>query len=127
MLSEPATSPPLTVLTITHSTLKWVIEVEPKDPEPGAYVSVNDVFIAIFKELRVPIHSTDYAELTDHEERTAVDAAYYARCGRVPDPQARSLEHQKGIKRVDLLMGRTKFLGLSGTFSGPGHWELNTS
>lgn len=127
MLAEPATSPPLTALTITHPNLKWRIEVEPKDPAPGAYISVGDVFTTIFKELRVGIHSMDYAELTDFDARSAVDHAYYARCGRVPDPQARLVEHQKGIKRIDMLMGRNKFLGLSGTLSGPESWELNTS
>ena len=100
--------------------------MEPKDPAPGAYVSVNDVFTTIFKELRVAIHLEDYTKLTGVEARAAVDAAYYARCGRVRDPQARSMEHQKGIKRADMLMGRTKFLGLSGTRS-PECWELNTS
>jgi len=101
--------------------------VEPKDPAPGAYVSVNDVFTTIFKELRIAIHPKDYAELTDVETRSAVDVAYYSRCGRIPDPKARSMEHHKGIKRIDMLMGRTKFLGLSGTRFGPESWELNTS
>jgi len=124
-LEEPATSPPLPFLFITHPDLKYNVEVFPKDPTPGAIVSVNDVFTTLFKELRLAIHPLDYAELPEGDVRSAVDAAYYERCGRVPDTQVRSLELRKGIKKIDLLMGRTTFLGLSGTLSASDIWELN--
>lgn len=125
ILEEPATCPPLPSLNITHPDLKYAIEVLPKDPTPGAIVSVNDVFTTIFKELRLAIHPLDYAELPEGDVRSAVDSAYFERCGRIPDPQIRSLELMKGIKKIDLLMGRTTFLGLSGTLTAPDTWELN--
>jgi len=126
-LAEPATSPPLTSLIVTHPNLKWCIEIIPKDPTPRAFVSVSDVFTALFKELRFPIQPLEYAELPEGEIRSAVDTAYFTRCGGIPDAQLRLLEHQKGIKRIDLLRGQTKFLGLSGTLTAPDIWELNVS
>jgi hypothetical protein len=56
-----------------------------------------------------------------------VDKAYYRRCGCIEDPDSRQLEESKGVKRVDFLMGRNRFLGLSGTLKGPDIWELNVS
>jgi len=126
-LAEPATSPPLTSLFVTHPNLKWSIEILPKDPTPGAFVSVSDVFTGLFKELRLAIQPLEYAEVPEGEVRSEVDSAYFTRCGRVPDAHRRLLEHQKGIKRIDLLRGQTNFLGLSGTLTGPDMWELNVS
>lgn len=126
-LSEPATSPPLGSLLITHPNLKWNVEILPSDHEPGAFVTVNDVLVSLYRELRLAIHPLEYAELPEGEVRSAVDAAYYTRCGRVRDPQIRMLEEKKGIKKIDLLMGRSRFLGLSGTHTSPDVWELNIS
>ncbi|KAF9529817.1 hypothetical protein CPB83DRAFT_764334 [Crepidotus variabilis] len=124
-LVEPATSPPLGSLLITHPNLKWNVEILPSDHEPGAFVSVNDVLVSLYRELRLAIHPLEYAELPEGEVRSSVDAAYYARCGRIRDTQIRMLEEKKGIKKIDLLMGRSRFLGLSGTHTSPDVWELN--
>ncbi|CAA7261295.1 unnamed protein product [Cyclocybe aegerita] len=123
--AESATSPPLPSLLITHPLLKYCLEVVPAASVAGSYVSVMDVLNSLYKELRLPIHPVEYAELTDVEVRHAVDAAYYSRCGRIRDVEARIKEERKGIKKVDLLMGRTRFMGLSGTMNGPETWELN--
>ena len=126
-LFEPATSPPLESLFITHPYLKWNIEVLPQESGPGAFVSVGDVVDTLYRELRLAIHPIEYAELSEGDMRSEVDNTYYQRCGRIIRPEARMMEQKKGIKRVDLLLGRTRFLGLSGTLSAPDIWELNVS
>ncbi|KAF8914385.1 hypothetical protein CPB84DRAFT_1669622, partial [Gymnopilus junonius] len=125
--SEPATSPPMSSLLISHPFLKFHIEVLPSTPIAGAYVSVSDVLAKLYRELRLAIHPMEYAELPDGETRQTVDVAYYTRCARLRDPEDRMLEERKGIKKIDLLMGNTRFLGLSGTLSGPEIWELNVA
>ncbi|KAF8959348.1 hypothetical protein BDZ97DRAFT_1400172 [Flammula alnicola] len=125
--SEPATSPPMPSLTITSPFLKFNIEVTPSSPTHGAYVTVTDVLLTLYRELRLAIHPIEYAELSDGEIKQGVDAAYYVRCGRIRDPDERAREEKKGIKKIDLLMGNTRFMGLSGTLSGPDVWELNVA
>ncbi|KDR84170.1 hypothetical protein GALMADRAFT_701626 [Galerina marginata CBS 339.88] len=125
--SEPATSPPMPSLIITHPYFKYNIDVIPAIPVAGSYVSVSDVLQKLYREMRLAIHPIEYAELPDGEVRQNVDAAYYTRCGRIRDREERMQEERKGIKKIDLLMGNTRFMGLSGTLSGPDIWELNVS
>lgn len=123
--SEPATSPPMSSLIIYHSSLKYEIEVVPPQASSGAVVTVSDVLTKLYRELRLSIHPIEYADLKDEEIRKQVDNAYYARCSRIHDRGERLQEQQKGIKKIDFLMGSTRFLGLSGTMTGPDIWELN--
>jgi hypothetical protein len=125
--AEPATSPPLPSLTIIHPALKFDIEVLPSAPVPGSYVSVMDVLTKLYRDLRLAVHPIEYDELLDDEVRKTVDLAYYSRCGRIRDSAERSHEERKGLKKIDLLMGRTRFMGLAGTLHAPDVWELNVS
>jgi hypothetical protein len=75
----------------------------------------------------VPVHSAEYRNLPSPDATLDVNAAYYHRCGRIEDLDFRQLEESKGVKRVDFLMDRNRFLGLSGTLKGPDIWELNVS
>lgn len=123
--TEPATFPPLPSLTIIHPALKFDIEIFPSAPVPGSYVSVMDVLTKLYRDLRLAVHPIEYDELLDEEVRKTVDLSYYSRCGRIHDPAERSYEERKGLKKIDLLMGRTRFLGLAGTLHAPDVWELN--
>lgn len=127
VFAEPATSPPLPSIIIFHPVLKFEIEVLPSAPIPGSYVSVIDVLTRLYRDLRLAVHPIEYDELPDEEVRKMVDLAYYTRCGRIRDPAERSHEERKGLKKIDLLMGRTRFLGLAGTLHAPDVWELNVS
>jgi len=120
VFSEPATNPPLPNLVITSSQFPWKIVVNPSHDHSDV-VTVSDVFTALYHGLRPSVHPAEYETTLD---RDLVDAAYYARCGRVMDADARLLERRKGVKRVDTLKGRTQFLGLAGTVKSPNHWEL---
>ncbi|TFK23774.1 hypothetical protein FA15DRAFT_670159 [Coprinopsis marcescibilis] len=128
-LDEPATNPPLQNLTIIcpeHFTeLNWDIHVK-APPFPGSYISVQDTLTAIYQSLRLPVTQGEFDNLPD-QVRQAVGAAYYSRYSRIGDPQERSLEAKKGVKRIDFLAGRHKFMGLSLTHNGLDCWELNVS
>ncbi|TFK16333.1 hypothetical protein FA15DRAFT_761450 [Coprinopsis marcescibilis] len=122
-LAQSATSPPLHQLTIVcPEFLPWHIVV---NAPPGAFVSVRDVLDTIYRELRHPVTRAEYESLGSLKR--AVDAAYFARISRIADPHHRDLEARKGVKRIDLLMGRTRFSGLSLSMQHPDVWELHVS
>ncbi|KAF5378726.1 hypothetical protein D9615_006871 [Tricholomella constricta] len=117
---EPATEPPLPSLSIICPNLLSPITVISGDV---GYVTLSDVLHAIYHELRLPTNTAEYKSLL-RDNTKDVDMAYYHRCRRSGD-EARQLE--RGIKRVDFLMGKNRFFGLSGTLHGPDIWELNVA
>lgn len=127
-LMEPATQPPVQNLTIAcPEFLLWEVEVKTGAVYPGAYVSVDDVLTAIYSNLRHAVNYMDYDSLG--RNKPAVDAAYFNRLARIVDPVYREQEAAKGVKRIDFLRGRNRFMGLS-VMHRPGEqawWELNVS
>lgn len=121
LFAEAATNPPFSSLVLTSPSFKWVIVVKPASHFVNV-VTVMDVFNALYAEFQTPVARADYDSLA---ERTPVDHAYYTRCVRIFDLEARLAEQQKGIKKIDLLKGQTQFLGLSGTMKGVNLWEVN--
>ncbi|KAF8069276.1 hypothetical protein FPV67DRAFT_1116718 [Lyophyllum atratum] len=117
---EPATEPPLPNISILCPDLLSPIHVTSGD---NGCVTVSDILHAIYHELRLPTSTVEYKNLPMDIVKD-VDMAYYRRCRRSGD-EARQLE--RGIKRVDILMGKNRFFGLSGTFHGPDIWELNVA
>jgi hypothetical protein len=127
-LAEPATHPPLHALTLTCRALPWAIPVASASNKPDSFVSVADVLHALSRALRQPISPTEYAQLLSPTEQRRVNEAFERRYRRLAsDPPAYQVEKLKGVKRVDFLMGKTRFLGLSWTSTGPDVWELNVS
>jgi hypothetical protein len=122
--NEPATEPPLRRLTIVNSHLPRPIVVTPSSRRLP-YITLADVFAAIYDHLRTCILPEDYKALPSMDVVKQVDMAYYKRCRDCGDRE--SYERGQGIRTVDLLMGKTRFLGLSGTFHGQDVWELNVS
>jgi hypothetical protein len=84
-----------------------------------------DILIAVYRELRLTVHPAEYDSLGDAKNK--VDDAYFLRCRKIDDYDSRQAEERKGIKRVDFLMGKNRFLGLSGTRNSSHIWELNVS
>lgn len=121
--ADPATEPPLPVLNIQLPNLPWPLEVRPGSPKLG-YVTVSDVFHALYNDLRLCAHQTEYKALSAVEARE-VDMAYFTRCRSAGPDEGRQLV--KGIRKIDFLMGKTRFLGLSATLQGEDLWELNVS
>lgn len=85
---------------------------------------------ALYRGLRIAVHPVEYKALPSSEAVANVNEAYYSRCNSILEAQARQEEQSKGIKRVDFLIGRTRFLGLSKKSRRRDDglvWELNVS
>jgi len=123
-LNEPATEPQLARLTIINSHFPRPITITPSSHRTG-YVTVADVFAAIWDHQRTCILPEDYKGLPSMDVVKQVDRAYYRRCRDSGDREG--YERAQGIRMVDLLIGKSRFLGLSGTFHGSDVWELNVS
>ncbi|KAG5645978.1 hypothetical protein DXG03_004770 [Asterophora parasitica] len=115
---EPATEPSLRSLTIIYPSLLSPITVISGDV---GHVTLSDVLHAVYHQLRIPTTTAEYKSLHG-DTREYVDIAYFLRCKHSGD-ETRQLK--RGVKRVDLLMGRNRFFGLSATLHGPDIWELN--
>jgi hypothetical protein len=123
---NPATYPPLPALTVFCRHIAWPIAIFPS--QPTGYVSVIDVFTSVYTSLRLAVRRAEYDTLPSSDMRQKVDYAYLARCRLLSDENDRKLEALQGVKRVDFLLGKTRFLGLSGPVDGADQiWELNVS
>ncbi|KAG7096467.1 hypothetical protein E1B28_003900 [Marasmius oreades] len=135
ILTEPATEPPVSSLTITSPILKWSITVTPPPSllprqSPIPYVTVLDVLMALMRDMNIPVTSSEYQTLPSHDATAKVNEAYFQRCRNIADSASRTVEEARGVKRVDFLMGCNKFLGLSSRTSsrtGEMIWELNVA
>jgi hypothetical protein len=120
VLAEPATSPPLSHLTLLSAHLPWSIPVRPGSSKPGAFVTVGDVFTVLYRALRVNITGHEYNSLPPGGDQHRAKGAYEKRCRRIRDPRGAAEERKGGMKRVDFLMGRLLFTGLSSSSKGIG-------
>jgi len=123
-LSEPATKPPLTAITIVVPHLPWSITVHPSH---GTYVTVTDVLEGIYRKLRTNISAQEFHALPSEKDMRRVTVAYEQRYRRVRGSREYEDEKRSGVRRVDFLMGHTRFMGLSSTSSGPDVWFLNAT
>ncbi|KAF7348969.1 hypothetical protein MVEN_01417800 [Mycena venus] len=122
---NPATFPPLPALTVLCRHIAWPISVSPS--QPTGFVSVLDVFTSVYTSLRLAVRRAEYDTLPSADVRQSVDNAYFVRCRLLTDEEERKIEALKGVKRVDFLTGKTRFLGLSGPVEGDHVWELNVA
>ncbi|RDB26939.1 hypothetical protein Hypma_005123 [Hypsizygus marmoreus] len=124
VLTEPATKPPLPVVLIIVPHLPWTITVA---ASYGAYVTVLDVLDGIYRSLRSNVTSQEFHALPSEKEMRRVSAAYEHRYRRIRGSREYEDEKRRGVRRVDFLMGCTRFMGLSTTSRGPDVWVLNTT
>ncbi|KAJ7858353.1 hypothetical protein B0H14DRAFT_662084 [Mycena olivaceomarginata] len=122
---NPATYPSLPALTVLCRNLTWPITVFPS--QLTGFVSVLDVFMSVHTSLRIAARRVEYDTLPSGDVRRGVDNAYFRRCELLADEEERTREALQGVKRVDFLGGKTRFLGLSGPVEGEHVWELNVS
>lgn len=123
--NDHATYPPLPKLEVCHELLPWTITIRASHPERG--VSCADVLETLYRTLRRPVTPAEFDSLPSPDMKKRVTSAWMSRCGRIRDPAQHENEKQKGVKRVDFLLGRHRMLGLSSTKRGPHVWVLNTS
>ena len=121
--SEPATNPPLKFMTISSPLLPWTIKVR---SSKFNYISLDDVITTLFLSLRTNIGPEDFYSLRSENDRVHVVRAYEQRYRRHNNSKYYYAEKCGGIKRVDFLLGYSRFIGLSN--AGSLHkWELNVS
>ena len=122
---EPATTPPLPFLTIRSIHLPWAIKVYASN---GSYVTLEDVFESIYRTLRKNITSAEFNMFSSQDDQRRATRAYEKRYRRLRNTRAYDEEKRGGMKRVDFLMGHTKFLGISSSNSHrPDEWQLRVA
>ncbi|KAK7008526.1 hypothetical protein R3P38DRAFT_3280571 [Favolaschia claudopus] len=132
-MRETAFHPPLTKCRILHPQLPfWPIDLAlPEDltaaqgqgpqQQPLPPISLGDVLAALHHALHVRIAPADWAALSPSEQAN-VGGAFTRRCreeavralgGEAAGLREREVEERnKGVKRVDFLLGKTVFKGL---------------
>ena len=123
VFTEPASTPPLRKLSIIVDHLPWTISVSASN---GSYVTFGDVVDGVHRALQRNITAADFSSLSSHDGRRAT-RAYEQRYRRHRSRQAYDLEKRGGMKRVDFLMGNTKFWGLAMASHGSDVWRLSVT
>ncbi|KAH7908536.1 hypothetical protein BJ138DRAFT_1174138 [Hygrophoropsis aurantiaca] len=133
-LAESATTPPLPRLTLLSPALPWALVIDANtdaDGKVGAkgmgFVTVWQVLEALYRFLRRPVTTAEYASLPSDVARAHVGEAFHARWSSVRGKDESREEYSKGVKRVDFLMEKLRFMGLSCTKQGPDVWTLNVA
>lgn len=121
VLDEAATQPSMRTMTLLIEQFPWRLVI----PPTKHFVSVRDLVEALYCFLRHPVLPSEYNTLPTQALRDEVSIAFHNRCRRAPTKEAADEQYQKGVKRVDFLRGRTRFMGLSSTKVGPDVWILN--
>jgi hypothetical protein len=104
-LASPATQPTVGALDITCGIFeKWPIEV--RRPEG---IAVADVLEAIRSTLRQRISHTEWEDFSE-SQRQKIEVVFNERWMAAEDPDA---TRQNGVLRIDCLLQRTIFAGLS--------------
>jgi hypothetical protein len=117
-LLEPATYPPVNRLTLI-TNLPWRLTI---GPSSQSYVAIIDVLEQLYRWLRLTVSQREF-DMESHRSRDEISAVFHQRFNR--DWQTAAVEKKKGLKRVDFLKGRNRFMGLSSTKEGPTVWALN--
>ncbi|KAI5121774.1 hypothetical protein M0805_009585 [Coniferiporia weirii] len=105
-LSQIASYPAVSKIVITCSAFgafegSWAVIVE-----PGRTVSVGEVLHAVQRSLQTPVTHAEWARLSEREVYEA-SKAYTHRCRKA------EFEKMQGVRRVDLLGGKSWFGGIS--------------
>ncbi|KDR69401.1 hypothetical protein GALMADRAFT_255890 [Galerina marginata CBS 339.88] len=119
---EPATNPPVGFLSITSPYLPWTIKVL---PSKGSFVTFEDVLSSIYRTLRTNISSSEFNLFPSSNDQRRATRAYEQRYRRQRSARIYDEEKRGGMKRVDFLMGHTRFLGISNVGRRPDEWQLN--
>lgn len=125
VLAEAATTAhPASLKLISHH-LPWTLVVVPihSSPHPDPFVTVADILKTLYTALRLPVTPAEYDALPSIEAKFRVVAAYEDRCRQAGG--AYDEEKRKGVKRIDFLMGRNRFAGLSAIPAQGDTWLLH--
>ncbi|KAK7036197.1 hypothetical protein R3P38DRAFT_3183988 [Favolaschia claudopus] len=122
-LIEPAITPPQTSISLVIPDLPWIIPISATFN--GEHVAVTDVFDSVYEFLRASVKEEDFIGLETQKRKERAAQEYFRRCAKLQGRRGYREEKRQGVKKVDFLLGRTKFGGLSPT-SMPDVWRLLT-
>jgi len=119
ILAQPTSAPPLPNLRLHVGDLPWLLDVTPDSGlSPGkAYVTVQDVLLAIHRHLRLAVRSAEY-EAMSRSRKGEIFRQFERRVGSDPAQRAR------GLRRVDFLNGLFRAQGLVRAHSNDDVWEV---
>ncbi|KAK0192014.1 hypothetical protein F5146DRAFT_927577 [Armillaria mellea] len=108
-LSGPATHPHIQRMTIVCDAMPyWPIFIGDGSRE----LSLGDVLQGVYRGMMWRISGAEW-ERFPQGDKTAIAKAFTRRCRALGNSQLENAERQDGVKRVDLLLGKTMFRGLS--------------
>lgn len=113
-------------MKIVSPHLPWTI-IAVAAPGNQAFVTVGDVLDAIYHALRTSITSEEFHMLPTERDRRRASSAYEERYRRIHTVREYEDEKRRGVRRVDFLMGHTRFMGLSLRSAGTDAWIMNTT
>ncbi|THH14354.1 hypothetical protein EW146_g5960 [Bondarzewia mesenterica] len=114
ILDSPASYPPTHELVIRCDGFPWSITATPASTisSDSQIVTVQDALQALYANLRQSVKASEYDRLkSDPEVQAAVYHSFQARCIAAGSQQQKAT-HDQGLRRVDLLRGRTQARGL---------------
>jgi len=119
VLAQPASSPPLPNLDLRVGDLPWLFNVTPDSGiSPGkAYVTVQDVLLAIHYHLRADVKSAEY-EVMSKSRKAEIFREFERRVGSDP------VQRGKRLQRIDFLNGRHRAQGLIRAHSKDCMWDI---
>ncbi|KAK0215599.1 hypothetical protein IW262DRAFT_1277392 [Armillaria fumosa] len=108
-LSGPATHPHIHRMTIVCDAMPyWPIFIG--DGSRG--LSLGEVLQGIYRSMMWRVSRSEWERFPEGD-RTAIAKAFARRCRALGNSQLENVERQDGVKRVDLLLGKTMFRGLA--------------
>ncbi|KAJ7459330.1 hypothetical protein FB451DRAFT_1272522 [Mycena latifolia] len=121
-LVEPAVYPPQPAISLATPYLPWAIGVVASNRR---YVTVSDVLNSVYHALRANVTPAEFNALDTQKLMRRAAAAYTKRCERLRGHRGYAEEKMQGVKRIDFLMGHTKFQGISPGVGAPGMWQIH--
>ncbi|KAK0449665.1 uncharacterized protein EV420DRAFT_781659 [Desarmillaria tabescens] len=107
-LSGPATHPHIQRMTIICDSMPyWPITIG--DGSRG--LALGDVLQGVYRMMMWRISGAEWQRFPEGD-KAAIAKAFARRCKALGNPQLQNAERQDGVKRVDLLLGKTMFRGL---------------
>ena len=129
-LAEPATHPPTTRLVVNSDLIpQWPVLLDyhaatlgtPQSSSALPPITLGDVLYAIHQTMQSQITHREWAEL-DEKEEIAIGKAYMKRYKLVPGHESRLAA--EGVKKVDYLLRKVMFAGLSRKNGDQGYENL---
>ena len=119
ILSDQATYPASSSITLFTEALPWSITVTAR----STFVTVYDVLQALHSSLRLQVTVAEWASLS-RTSQEVIGANFSKRVDGFSDRGKRGKQLGKGVRRLDFLVGRTRFYGICPFGENPGVFKV---